>query len=147
MNPEMPFARTTCACAECVQCCRDQPGCLIPGDMERIAAHLGETLDEAKRHFWSSPGALLMDRQTGRQFRVRTITPKREHGRCVFLDEQDRCRVHAVAPAGCAHFDVHMSAAQAKPRSVEMVIRQQDPAYQALRQTLDVATSYKPKRY
>jgi Fe-S-cluster containining protein len=143
----MPFARTTCACAECVQCCKEQPGSLVPGDLEAIAAHLGESVAEAKAHFWASPGALVMDTGTGRQFRVGTITPKRERKRCVFLGEDDRCRVHPVAPAGCAYFDTHQSAREAQPRSAAMVRAQMDPAYQRLRAELPFAASYKPRAF
>lgn len=144
----LPFARTTCACAECVQCCKEQPGCLIPGDLERIAEHLGETADAAKRHFWSSPGALLMNTATGRTFRVRTITPRASKtGRCVFLDAGDRCRVHAVAPAGCAYFDTHQTLHEGQRRSAVVAALQQDDAYQALRATLPAAESYRPRAY
>lgn len=142
----LEFARTTCACAECVQCCKEQPGALIPGDLERIAAHLGETPEEAARHFWSSPGALLMDSRSGRTFRQRTITPRAVDGRCVFLDAYDRCRVHAVSPAGCAYFDTHLSRAEGERRSFAVVVLQRDADYQQLRTTLPAADSYKPRR-
>jgi Fe-S-cluster containining protein len=148
MTEAPPFERTTCACAECTQCCRDQPGYLRPGDLERIAAHRGETVAEASRFFWSSEGALVMNLQTGRQFRIRTITPRRERGKCVFLDDQGRCTVHAVAPFGCAYFDTHMSGREGQTRS-SWALRevQHDDAYHELRKTLIVATSYKPKGY
>jgi Fe-S-cluster containining protein len=142
-----PFARTTCACPTCVQCCRDQPGPLRPGDFERIAAHLGETPAQAAAHFWASPGAVAMDTRTGRQFRIGTITPQRVGGRCVFLDAQDRCGIHAVAPFGCAYHDTHQSTAEGQRRSAwAMRLVHGDRAYQALRQSLPPATSYRPRR-
>jgi len=149
---DIPFVRTTCDCKTCVRCCKDQPGPLIPGDFERIAEHLGETPEEAKEHFWASPGALVKDSATGQVIRVGTITPKRvktERGRrCVFLDENDRCRVHGVAPFGCAYFDTHMSNETAHKRGIWAVLRQMnDAAYQALRNALPYATSYKPNGY
>lgn len=143
----MEFTRTTCACAACVQCCKDQPGPLAPGDLERIAAHLGETPEQAKAHFWASPGAVVLDLRTGRQARIGSITPRRENGRCVFLDAHDRCRVHAVAPAGCAYFDTHMSAVEGQRRGAVIVTLQQAPDYQALRSTLPLATSWRPRGY
>ena len=131
-----PFSRTTCACHRCVQCCKDQPGPLAPGDFERIAARLGETPEQAAAHFCASPGALTVD-WMGKVERVGTITPKRRKGRCVFLGEDDRCRIHAVSPAGCALFDVHMDAFEADPRSNWLVTQQKyDKQYQALRATL-----------
>lgn len=141
-----PFQRTVCACAQCTQCCKRQPGALAPGDLERIAAFLGETPSEAERHFWASPGALV--RAHGRTYRVGTITPKRRKGRCVFLDEHDRCKVHAVAPAGCAYFDTHQGLATAHERSLWLVEEQERSAeYKALRDRLPYALSYKPKEY
>jgi Fe-S-cluster containining protein len=112
-----PFARTTCACAECVSCCKRQPGPLAPGDLERIADYLGVSPAGAEKHFCASPGAIVGG--GGRIFRVGSITPKSDAtGRCVFLGPDDRCKIHPVAPAGCALFDVHMTHAAANPRSL-----------------------------
>src|SRR5258708_4879591 len=106
-SEQPPFERTVCACRECVQCCKDQPGPLMPGDFERIAEFLGETPEQAQSHFWASPGAMAKVKETGEIIKIGTITPKREKGRCVFLDENDRCKIHPVAPFGCAYFDTH----------------------------------------
>lgn len=148
--PAPPFARTSCACAVCVRCCHDQPGSLVPGDLERIAQYLGKPVRAVLSKFWASPGALVGDSRTGRTFRIGTITPKRtagESGRCVFLDAEDRCTIHPVAPAGCALFDTHMSGEEGHRRGSWMVMQQSEPAYQSIRRTLDPATSYKPKGY
>jgi Fe-S-cluster containining protein len=141
------FDRTTCSCEECKACCKRQPGPLAPGDFERIAEHLGEDRETAKEHFWASPGALVKTAD-GVTHRVGTITPRFRKGRCVFLDENDRCKIHAVAPFGCSHFDTHMSAVQAMPRSLALVKAQaQDADYQKLRNELPMATTYKPSKY
>jgi Fe-S-cluster containining protein len=137
------MARTICACAQCVACCTVQPGSCNPGDVERIADYLGEPVETAKLHFWASPGAVLMDSRSGRLLRVGTITPRLEGGRCVFLDDTDRCRVHAVAPAGCALFDVHMSRATSDPIMwAHLRAIMGAPEYAALRATLEPATSW-----
>ena len=143
-----PFPRTTCGCAECVRCCHEQPGCLVPGDMEKIAAHLGQTVEQIKPMFWASPGALLMNSQTRQTWRVGTITPRydKQRQRCVFLDDADRCTIHAVAPAGCALADVHMDMVRGRQLGMWMVNQQSSPAYQALRDTLTMADHYKPRR-
>jgi Fe-S-cluster containining protein len=140
-----PFARTKCACAECVACCKRQPGPLAPGDFERIADHLGESPAEAERHFCASPGAIIRTLD-GRIARVGTITPRFEDGRCVFLGPDDRCTIHAVAPFGCSHFDVHMTADEANPRSLWAVRQQMTKEYQQLRDRLEPATHYNPRR-
>ena len=143
----MEIERTTCACAGCVALCKRQPGSLAPGDFERIAAALGEDRETATRHFWASPGAVVMNTETMRVYRIGTITPRLEHGRCVFLTAEDRCAIHAVAPAGCRYFDIHMDAAEGHRRGTWVVRQQQDATYQALRATLVQATSYRPRSY
>lgn len=147
VNPTTPYSRTTCSCATCIQCCKEQPGPLVPGDFERIRDHLGLTDTEARAYFWSSPGSLVMDTSTGRQSWIRSITPKYVRGRCVFLDAEDRCRVHAVAPAGCAIFDTHQTREVAHTRMLWCVKEQLQPGYQELRKSLDVATHSKPRGY
>lgn len=139
------FKRTSCACAECVKCCKRQPGPLAGGDYERIQEHLGASDDEMKKLFCASPGALVL--RGGVVRRVGTITPQRRKGKCVFLDDNDRCKIHAVAPFGCSHFDTHMGAAMAQERSQWLVRTQENPAYQQLRKQLPYTGSYKPSNF
>jgi Fe-S-cluster containining protein len=147
-NMTHDFNRTTCACKECVQCCKRQPGPLAPGDFERIAEYLGETSEQAKEHFCASPGALVGDSATGETARVGSIVPRYRKGRCVFLDANDRCSIHPVAPFGCAYYDTHMSKAASMPRSlwwVRAVLNDAD--YERLRNTLPYTTVYRPSGY
>jgi len=139
----IPFKRTTCACAECVQCCKDQPGCLIPGDALRIA----EFLNSPVHHLlWASPGAKAMNLSTGEIISIPTITPRMKDGRCVFLDENDRCKIHPVAPFGCAYADTHMSREYGQKLSLwAMRLVKDSKDYQEFRATLPRATSYKPR--
>ena len=145
------FERTSCACSLCTACCKSQPGALANGDFERIAKRQGWTpeiaFEMAKRHFWASGGALVKDLATGQTRRIGTITPKRIRGRCVFLTEDNKCSIHDVAPFGCAYFDTHMSYDQAHPRSVWLVGSTSEPEYQAMRDKLPYAQSYKPRSY
>jgi Fe-S-cluster containining protein len=145
-NP--PFTRTVCACTACTQCCKRQPGPLAAGDYERIQAYLGISDEAMTKLFCASPGALVMNQLSGVVRRIGTITPQKRKGQCVFLDENDRCKIHAVAPFGCAYFDTHMSAATAQPRSVWLAHTQETEEYQALRNKLPYAThKVKPSRY
>lgn len=132
------FERTTCACKACRECCR-RPGCLAPGDVERILSHLGEPPAAAKLYFVASPGALVLDRVTNELFRIGTITPRRVKGRCVFLDAEERCQIHTVSPFGCSHFDLHMDDREGQRRSNALARAQLDPEYQTLRSTLPFA--------
>jgi Fe-S-cluster containining protein len=143
--PWHPFTRTVCGCAECQQCCRDQPGPLAPGDFERIAGYLGETPIEAQAHFWASPGAVLGTR-SGQMLRVGTITPRRVNGRCTFLSDAGACTIHPVAPFGCAYFDPHQPVEEGQRRSVWLHLAiHRLPAYARLRARLMTATSWRPK--
>lgn len=147
MTDAAPYARTTCACPDCQACCTQQPGSLAAGELEAIAAHLGKPVHAVLAKFWASPGALVQNSRTGAQLRVGTITPRLVRGRCVFLDAESRCTIHAVAPYGCRMFDTHMQAADAQPRSLWLVRSQATPAYQSLRRTLPEAASYRPRGY
>ena len=143
-----PFERTTCACDDCIACCKRQPGPLAPGQLQEIAAHLHLSVEAASRFFCASPGALAMNTSTGELIRIRTITPKSTNsGRCIFLSEDDRCMIHGYAPVGCSHFDTHMSAEEGHRRGVWLysAIRD-DVEYQRLRSTLDAARSWNPVR-
>jgi len=65
--------------------------------------------------------------------------------RCVFLDAQDRCRIHPVAPFGCSHFDPHMDGGEVLVRAqwlYDTIARH--AGYRALRRLLPSATSWRP---
>lgn len=136
------FERTTCACPDCVACCKRQPGPLSPEDLVVLIDHFGA--DQFRERFVASPGALVS--KGGEPFRVGTIVPRSNHfGRCVFLDNDDRCKIHAIAPFGCAYFDVHMSAAEASPRASWYLVQiMEHPEYNAIRAMLPPAVSWRP---
>lgn len=144
MKPPPPFKRTVCACAECVACCKRQSGPLVPYDIERIRKFLAklEPLESLESYLVASRGSLMMDTRTGRQAWVGSITPKMVEGsdglRCVFLDHNDRCRIHEVSPAGCSMFDTHQSYAQGQRRGIWMALAMQDSDYQAMRDRLPI---------
>ena len=111
-----PFERTTCDCSQCQVGCQTMPGSLRLGDAERIADHLGEAYDDnfLLRYFQASEGPLVS--RDGVPFRVPTLVPKLTPDGCVFFSE-GRCQIHAVAPFGCSHFDVHMTREEGDARS------------------------------
>ena len=135
MHPRNQFPRTVCACTKCQTACTTMPGMLAPGDLDRIAEALGKTVPMILNRFCASPGAIIgrMTRDGPSMFRIPTIVPAQdETGRCVFLDSDNRCRIHAVAPYGCSHFDWHMPREVADPRSAACLRAiMADPAYQA----------------
>lgn len=121
---------------------------LVPGDAERIAAHLGVPVAEVERALVASPGCIVGDTRTQQMYRIGTVTPRRVDGACVFLSADLRCRVHAVAPFGCAYYDTHMSAEDGEARTLwalrQIVVSKE---YAALRARLPAATSWKPRAY
>jgi Fe-S-cluster containining protein len=116
---EFGYERTVCACHACIANCRHIPGYLIPADLERMARFLNywNVVAFAVENLLASSGATVM--QAGRIFQIPTLVPRRkEDGSCVFLDEQNRCRIHDVSPYGCAFFDSHQLHAEADRRSL-----------------------------
>jgi len=133
------FLRTICACPECTGWCRRMPGCLAPGDAERIADWLGTTIEAVEAELEASPGALVV--YEGRIGRIGTIVPARKSdGTCGYLDNAGRCTIHPVAPFGCAYFDAHQSQREGNRRSQAMLrsILESDD-YRAMRARLIAA--------
>ena len=113
--------RTVCACQQCVQPCRHMPGYLLPEDLEPITVALGMTnpLEMARYYLLASPGPLVVNQQTGQRQRIPMLVPDRkDDGSCIVLQDNRLCRIHAVSPAGCAFFDMHMSSAEGQRRSL-----------------------------
>jgi len=92
---------------------------LVPADIERISRALGysNVVTFALENLAASPGATVMNAE-GRVFQIPTLVPKRKpDGSCKFLDEHNRCTIHAVSPFGCAFFDAHQSTDEANRKS------------------------------
>jgi hypothetical protein len=87
-------ARPSHVCLRCGACCR-WPGYVIvrPDEADAIASYLGITARE------------LLDgyaRLTSSRRNLSLI--ERDDGSCVFLDAQNRCRIHPVKPRQCRDF-------------------------------------------
>ena len=109
------FQRSTCSCSLCTINCLFIPGFLLPEDLAPIGLFLGCTdiLGFVEENFLASPGALVAkscpgpDPGAGKLYRIRTFVPARgENGWCRFFDGK-LCKIHPVAPFGCAFFDSH----------------------------------------
>jgi hypothetical protein len=114
------FARTECACNECVLNCQHMPSYLIPEDLPTMAAALGYDDWEkfALENLAASPGATVMT-SDGQVCQIQTLVPQRQaNGACKFLTAENRCQVHAVSPFGCAFFSHAQSRAEADARSL-----------------------------
>ena len=121
--PTIPFERTSCDCDVCKVGCRTMPGSLIPGDLDRICEYTGHEIgsDWVLSNFLASDGGKVgvpCDDGSMLFFEVPSITPRqKEDGRCVFLDDEDHCKIHQVAPFSCAYHDMHMDDEEAHARS------------------------------
>ena len=120
------FERTTCDCDLCRVPCRHMPGALAPGDLEAIAEHLGVTMSGpwVEEHFRASDGAKVLS-SSGSVVSIPSMVPaQQEDGSCVFLDDAGHCKVHPVAPFGCAYLDMHMGEEEADNRSRTLIMLQ-----------------------
>lgn len=108
----------SCSCPECVSACRNDPGRLIPEDIDRIAGFLKITREELiadycvkiphVRNAISALG-LAPAKMKGRRFIAQpgTIVPEyytEEKGTCIFLDDKGFCSIHSVKPYECGAY-------------------------------------------
>lgn len=115
---------------------------LTPGDAERMAKHLGVAMETLEESLAATHGPLVQKSgpPVAMAFRVPLITPKVEGGRCVFLQPDGMCRVHAAAPFGCSHCDAHMNREDVTQRSkVAIVAAMASPDYLAMHKRLVAA--------
>jgi hypothetical protein len=111
------FYRTLCDCELCRVPCRHMPGSLDVADLPLLCPADQDVFTWAEQHLRA-----LTDKP------VPTLVPARQaNGHCHWL-EQDRCTVHEVSPFGCAFFDSHMSAAEARRRSAATLQARQHDA-------------------
>jgi Fe-S-cluster containining protein len=98
----------------------------LPEDLERIQVILDYStlFDFAEQNLLASPGALVVQR--GRLFRIPTLVPARNaHGWCKFFDGK-LCKIHSVAPFGCAFFDAHQEQSESNvisAKGLEIIAR------------------------
>ena len=99
-------ARASCTCEKCVDCCKRTPGWFAPGEAERAAELLGLDFETFRERY------LITDHQFTINEDIEVLAPSGEasradfrssylHGRCVFLDEHDRCQIHEAKPFEC----------------------------------------------
>ena len=78
------------ACTQCGNCCTGAPGYVWfqEGDAEKIAAHLGVTVEEV---------TLMHTRKGHRGLTLR----EKNNGDCVFFEQGKGCVIYPVRPAQC----------------------------------------------
>lgn len=100
-----------CTCEECIGACMSSPGWFKPGEAEKAAEYMGMSILEFFREYlivdyWvSSPDILTLapvkENSPERGGRLASFEYAFGPGRCVFLDENSRCRIHAAKPWEC----------------------------------------------
>jgi Fe-S-cluster containining protein len=95
------------SCQSCGRCCTMWT---ITVDEARV--------EQLRKHDWGGPDPFLRRRGEGDAYRLRMIDGPRGR-RCVFLDESNRCRVHArlgynAKPEGCKAFPLHAATVAGK---------------------------------
>lgn len=104
----------SCTCAECVACCTRTPGWFAPGEAEKAAELIGMPFDEFRekylvQDYWVgdpdipvlAPGKVGVEEQALGAQRPVSWGYAFARGRCVFLNEDDRCRIHEAKPMEC----------------------------------------------
>lgn len=84
-------------CKKCGHCCGYSSGALIESDIPRIAEFLKITEKALKEESLEE-----IEKFNTTRFRPKLIKQKgRPHGRCVFLEDDNNCRIHEVKPIEC----------------------------------------------
>lgn len=132
-----------CACPTCVNCCASgNPGWFMPGEAEKAAAFLDMTFESFKakflvRDWWAghedfevlAPIKTIPDPSDNKdQIMGMIVESARARpggrapyaypaipGRCVFLDEKDRCKIHPVKPFECRNSSCELAIDQPHP--------------------------------
>lgn len=116
----------SCTCDACVQACKQVPGAFAHGEAEHAAEHLGLTFEAFCEQYLRVN--FYVNTRTWEQtyfLQPRIVTdPSRFHttsfgqgfmtGRCVFLDANDRCAIHAVKPRDCREAVPHLGTGSGK---------------------------------
>lgn len=117
---ESGLKRLKCSCEECQTHCRRQSGFLIPSDIEKIAKSHSNVNNFWQLQEWAKtcleihPG-FHVSTPSG-IFQLRVLTPRMIEGKCIFLNRDNTCAVHEVAPFGCAFFG-HESKIEAEEKA------------------------------
>jgi len=116
MREEFGFTRTTCGCRKCQIWCENQPGNLVPSDLERLIPPDADPYEWACIHLRASMGCQCVIGANQVVVIPSLVPAKGEAGACHWYQD-GRCQIHQNAPFGCAFLDQHLSEAEAARRS------------------------------
>lgn len=84
-------------CSKCGNCCSYSSGALLDADIPRIAEYLKITEKALREEYLEEV----------EKFNTKRLRPKlirqdnRPYGRCIFLEDNNHCRIHEVKPTEC----------------------------------------------
>lgn len=108
----------SCTCEACVSACKHDPGRFLPGEVARLAEHLGLAVEEVYHRYLIVKKLVHRGREVwvpapAKRKAQRWVTKpghrardwhEAEKGTCVFLDERERCSIYPVRPYECAAY-------------------------------------------
>ena len=118
--------KESCTCEECIYACHNKPGWFLPHEIEKVAEFLSMDLKDLFDQFLGvdyylntsdipedTPYSHEAAKEEFKKVSLFVIAPAQDRmepgsmypakpvGRCVFLDENDRCKIHVVKPYQC----------------------------------------------
>ena len=110
MSDPLEAKRSECRCYRCVSACYRFPGWFEPGQAERVAEHLGTTVEDLFRSrlivdYWCDgcrDDIYVLAPSNQRNEPGEVVPFLKPDGRCTFLTDDNRCEIHEVKPTECA---------------------------------------------
>lgn len=84
------------SCKKCGHCCSHGSGALADDDLKKIAKFLKTTEKELKKTCLDE-----VERFNTKRLRPIIIKKGKPYGRCIFLDENEGCKINSVKPLEC----------------------------------------------
>lgn len=100
-----------CDCEVCISACRNKPGWFLPEEIKPAADLLGMTEQDFfnqflavdyygnPEHFDFVVAPATVNIESGKEY------PLDPTGKCVFLTEDNKCKIHAAKPYECKQYD------------------------------------------
>ena len=85
-----------CSCSACSHGCTMGSGCLVDGDVEKIAQFMGVTENEFKQKYLEE-----MELFNKKMLRPKIQRGSKPYGQCIFYDGKKGCTIHEVKPLQC----------------------------------------------
>ena len=96
-----------CSCKDCARACKIKPGWFLPGEAEKAAKLMGMPLKKFAQKYLTIDYFTL--EVNALQPAIKVSYSEKDYipmglnsGRCVFLTEDDKCKIHAAKPYECS---------------------------------------------